>query len=264
VQTDVGSRVKLCFSALRYYPIWLRDKLRQTGLWEDLEQELQLAAWEAEREKLGSHDTCLLASRRIWAFLKAYGYRETRSDGHKSYRNDKLFSSIAQNWELLERALARARSISEVAELRTVGVKWRELFEGQAPRRADFIRDHPQEAILALLRKTPEGISKRDLYTRLALTAHQLDQYCAPLIKQGLIIEVKRLNRSRPLTPLLLAVGSGQQLPLSPVVDRDDRIRHAYLVEGKGIKRIARGFHHSRETVRKALSTGGAQVTGQR
>ena len=69
-------------------------------------------------------------------------------------------------------------------------------------------------------------------------------------------MQVGRKNgRGRPPTPLLIAVEPGQQLPLAPV-DRDERIRHAYFHEGKGIKRIAREFHHARKTVRKAMAPG--------
>ena len=32
-----------------------------------------------------------------------------------------------------------------------------------------------------------------------------------------------------------------------------ERIRQAYLLERKGIKQIAREFHHSKTTVRKAI-----------
>lgn len=35
--------------------------------------------------------------------------------------------------------------------------------------------------------------------------------------------------------------------------ERDERIRHAYFVEGKGISQIAREFHHSSGTVQKAI-----------
>ena len=246
----VNDHVSLCFSQIRHYPITLRDGLRREGLWEDLEQEIHLTAWQAERGGLGVHETCLLAGRQIEVFLKAYGYHRIYHNGHKSYCKDKPLSSIAEEPELQERVLAKARPISEVETKDFVG--WKDLFDGPAPKRADFVRDHPEEAILTMLRKTTGGMSKRDLYDRLVLTASELDRHCAPLIERGLVVEVKRQNTSCPLTPLLLAVESGQQLPLQ-VTDRDERIRHAYFKEGKSKKRIAREGHHCIQTVRKAI-----------
>ena len=241
-EITLPDRIRLCFSVLRYYPITLRDRLRQEGLWEDMEQELHVAAWETERKGLHEHDTCLFASRRIYAFLKAYGYHLTRRDGHKSYCKDKPLSSIAQDPELQETVLARGRPISEL----------------EVPTKARFVRDHPEEAILALLRAIPGGISKRDLYTRLVLTARELDRHCAPLIKQGLVVEVKRENTfGRPLTPLLVAVQPGQTPPTPKLVKTEqmERIRQAYFLERKSIKQIAREFHHSKTTVRKGIRT---------
>jgi len=244
---------RLCFSKLRCISPLLKDWLRQEGVWEDLMQELHLAAWEAWKQGLSKEETFRLTGRRFRAFLKAYGYRSFRRNGHRSLVKDKPFSSIAEDPELLERALARGCPISEMA--RPDSVRWEDLFEGKdrVPRRADFVRDHPEEAILALLRETPGGMSKRDLCTRLVITRRELDRHCAPLIERGLVVEVKRIYTfGRPPTPLLVAAERGLQLPLTPV-DRDERIRYAYFVEGKGIKRIAREFHHSRKTVRKAI-----------
>jgi len=111
--------------------------------------------------------------------------------------------------------------------------------------------------ILVLLRENG-GLSKRDLYTRLQISARELDWYCAPLINQGLIVEVKRENTfGRPPTPLLVAVQPGQTPPTPKLVKTEqmERIRQAYFVEGKSIKQIAREFHHTRRTVRKGIRT---------
>lgn len=121
------------------------------------------------------------------------------------------------------------------------GFSWRERW-----------RENPQQAILAFLRGNG-GVSKRDLYTRLVLTARELDGHCAPLIEQGLIHEVKRQNASgRWPTPLLVA---GPAPEAETGVDKRERIRQAYL-QGKAIKQIAREFHHARKTVRKAIAPG--------
>ncbi len=113
-------------------------------------------------------------------------------------------------------------------------------------------------SILALVRGNG-GLSKRQLYTRLQIPARLLDQLCAPLIKQCLVIEIKRENTlGRPLTPLLVAVQPGRALPVPKLVktERTERIRQAYFQEGKSIKQISREFHHTRRTVRKAIRGG--------
>ena len=95
-------------------------------------------------------------------------------------------------------------------------------------------------------------MSRRDLYTRLNLSPRELGWYCDPLVRQGLIMEMKRENgRGRPPTPLLMAAQPGEPLP-EPKPDKMERIRKAYS-EGKGIKQIAREFHHATRTVRKAI-----------
>ena len=43
--------------------------------------------------------------------------------------------------------------------------------------------------------------------------------------------------------------------------ERDERIRHAYFVEGKSIKQIEREFHHGCGTVRKAIRYSGLKCS---
>ncbi|GAI67754.1 unnamed protein product, partial [marine sediment metagenome] len=40
--------------------------------------------------------------------------------------------------------------------------------------------------------------------------------------------------------------------------ERDERIRHAYFVDGKTVSQIEREFHHSQKTVRKVIRSGAA------
>lgn len=111
---------------------------------------------------------------------------------------------------------------------------------------------NPKETILALLRANG-GMSKRQMYMRLKTSARELEWHLAPLIEQGLVREARRENScGRPLTPLLLAVRPGEPVP-EPKPDKMERIRQAYFLEGKGINQIAREFHHSKKTVRKAI-----------
>lgn len=224
---------KLCYSKVRYLSILLRDRLQREGLWEDLMQEVHLAAWEAWQKGLSEREIYRLAARRLYAFLKNCGYVAYRSGYYKPERS---FSSISEDHELVENVLTKSSS---------------------AP---GFVRpgDHLQETILATLRNNG-GLSKRDLYTRLRISAQELDWHCAPLIKQRLLIEVMRENSiGRPLTPLLVAVQPGQALPVPKLVktERTERIRQAYFLERKSIKRIAREFHHSKTTVRRAIRGG--------
>jgi len=111
------------------------------------------------------------------------------------------------------------------------------------------------QTILALLKRNG-GMSKRDLYNRLGMSVAELDRRCAPLIRQGLVAEIKReFTFGRSCTPLLVAVQPGQPLPTPPKVktEQTERIRHAYFVEKRKIKQIAREMHHSVTTVRKAI-----------
>lgn len=234
---------KACYRAVRYLPILLRDKLHQEGIWEDFRQELRLVAWEAEREHLSEGDTFRLAARRIYAFLRAYGYWVYR---HCYYKPEKPLSSLISAEDEDDEARQEERLLAREIPAPAY-IAWREPLD---------------ERVMALL-KASGGLSKRDLYYRLGISARELEWHLSPLLKQGLVIEVKRPNRSRPLTPLLLAVEPGQQLPLSPVVDRDEQIRHAYFVEGRGIKQIAREFQHSKRTVRDALIDAGAEIKGK-
>jgi len=136
--------------------------------------------------------------------------------------------------------------------------RWRDNGKEEKPKRIPARNWYDlEETILTILREN-RGLSKRDLYTRLSISPWELDWHLAPLVKQGLIREVKRENgRGRPLTPLLVAGPVRIQEESIVQVDRDERIRQAYFLEGKGIKWIARELHHSCQTVRKAIRTEG-------
>jgi hypothetical protein len=231
---------RLCYSAVRHLSVLLRDRLHQEGLWEDLMQEVHLAAWESWQKGLSDREAYRLAARRIYAFLKACGYVGYR----KGYcKLERPFSFISEDREVVENVLARAGPASGF-------MGW---------------QDHLEETILSILRESPGGLSRRDLYTRLRISAQELQWHCAPLLKQRLITEVKRENgRGRPPTPLLVA--DPAQIPEESKikVDRDERIRQAYFLEGKGIKWIERELHHNRHTVRKAIMRGTLVLASRR
>ncbi len=233
---------RMCFSKFRFLPARIKEQLQREGLWDDLVQETYLTAWEAWQKGLSNRETYRLMGRRVYAFLKGYGYQVY---GHHYYRVERPLSAIAQDQKQEDRIL---ESVRDSPSSSFIGWK-----------------DSVAEAVLVLLRGNG-GLSKRQIYTRLQISARELDWHYAPLIKQGLIMEVKRENAcGRPPTPLLVAVKLGQKLLMPEMVktERTEGIRKAYFLEGKSIKQISREFHHTRRTVRKAIRDGArAVVTG--
>jgi len=81
VDAELGSAdqaARMCFSKFRFLPALLKEQLQREGLWDDLVQETYLTAWEAWRKGLSDRETYQLMGRRIYAFLKGYGYRVYR------------------------------------------------------------------------------------------------------------------------------------------------------------------------------------------
>ncbi len=224
--------VRRCYSAVRCLSVMLRDKLHQEGLWEDLMQEIEIAAWEAGRKGLNDTDARRLAARRLYAFIRASGYIPYRT-GY--YKPERPFAAVFADMtdEVQEIILSKASPTFSF-----VGY-WNGL----------------KDIILAIVRESPTGISKRDLCSRLRITARELDWQCEPLVKQGMVRVVKRQNRvGRPRTPLLVDASAVIPEDIIVQVDRDEEIRQAHL-EGMGVKRIARELHHSRKTVTRAIRT---------
>jgi hypothetical protein len=224
----------LSISRLRWLSVDMKDLLRKEGLWEDLIQELYTAALFAWKHGMDEAETRRCAQRYIYAFLKAYGFR------------------------LYCRGYVRP-------EIPLFGV-FRDVFNrGIAPRDAPpmpFISRngaHLDEKMLDFLRKHPEGLTRSKVAMTFQIPVQEVDWCLAPMIRQGKVAEIKRENtRGRPLTPLLMALESGHVLPQPRMVktERDERIRHAYFVEGKSIKQINRELHHDKRTVRKAIHQG--------
>ena len=234
---DAHNVSRICFTKFRFIPACIKDELRRRDLWDDLIQETYLTAWESYQNGLSISDTRHLIERRLYAFFRAYGYRRYR---HCYYRPEKVFSSVAKDGAHEEELLATAHPASP-----------KPIFSG----------DNLGEKILAMLREHPEGMAKNKLYSRLGISAQELEWQCRPLIEQGLVVEVKRESfRGRPLGPLLVAVQPGRTLPELPVPSAKlsrtevfERIRQAHLVEGKSIRQIAVELHHDRRTIREAL-----------
>ncbi len=115
-------------------------------------------------------------------------------------------------------------------------------------------REYLDERILELLCKKPQGVSRRDLCTRLQVPIMQLKRNLNRLIERHQVIVVRRENtRGRPPSPLLFIAGA--EIPKEKMVkeERDDRIRQAYFIEGWSIKRINRELHHHRKLIRRAI-----------
>ena len=127
------------------------------------------------------------------------------------------------------------------------------------PARFNWGRDHLDERILELLRKNPQGLTKRGLSARLHIYIRELNRYLVRLIRKQQVIAVKRENtRGRPRGPLLLIAGA--EIPEEKMVkeERDERIKQAYFMEGWSIKRIKRELHHDKRTIRRAIRSGEA------
>jgi hypothetical protein len=234
MRVDLGPanhHAALCISRLRWLSVDMKDLLRKEGLWEDLIQELYAAALFAWKQGMDEAETRRYAHRRIYAFLKAYGFR------------------------LYCRGYVRP-------EMPLFGVFADVFNRGIAPRDAPampFISgndNHLDEKILDFLRKHPEGLTRAKVAMNFQISVLEADLHLAPMIEQGKVAQMKRENtRGRPPTPLLVALEPGQVLPEPKMVKAEqmERIRQAYFAEGKSIKQIAREFHHCRRTVRKAI-----------
>lgn len=221
----------LCISRIRWLSPILREELQKESLWDDLTQEMYVAAFFAWKQGMDDAETRRYAARCLYAFLKAYGFRRYRRGYYK-----------------FERALFSLYDFNK-------GIPNKNITPSPFP----FGADHLEKEILDLLKRHPEGLTRRSVCRIFQIPLLETKAYLAQLISKGLVVEIKRENtRGRPPTPLLVAVEPGQTLPEPKMVKRaqTERIRHAYFVEGKSIKRIAREWHHDRRIVRKAIATG--------
>ena len=104
--------------------------------------------------------------------------------------------------------------------------RWQQLL----PARFNLERDHPGERILELLRKKPQGVSRRDLATRLWIPVWELNWYLKQFIESQQVIAVERENtRGRPPSPLFFIAGFEIPEDKKVKTPRDERIRQAYL-----------------------------------
>ena len=133
--------------------------------------------------------------------------------------------------------------------------RWQQLL----PARFNLERDHPGERILELLRKKPQGVSRRDLATRLWIPVWELNRHLKQFIDSQQVIAVERENtRGRPPSPLFFIAGVEIPEAMKVKTPRDERIRQAYFKEGWSIKRIKRELHHDKRTIHRAIQKGRA------
>jgi hypothetical protein len=219
----------LCISRVRWLSLHLRYVLKKDGIWEDLMQELYSAAFDAWKSGMDDAETRRFAQRRIYSFLKAYGFR--LHCGHY-LKHEKPLESVFDG--IFDRGIApRDHQPTHFISQRD---------------------DHLDEKILALIRKHPEGFTRWQLSASFQVPVREVSWYLAPMIKKGEVVEIKRENtRGRPLSPLLFLAGAEKPEGNRGKTERDEHIRQAYFVEGKSIKQIAREFHHDRRTVRRAI-----------
>ena len=220
----------LCISRVRWLSLHLRYTLRKDGIWEDLMQELRSTAFEAWKSGMDDSETRRFAQRRLYAFLKSYGFRLHLGGWH---RCERTLESVYPGMD--DRGIA-PKDDSPM---------------GLISRRDD----HLDEKILALLRKHSEGLTRWKLSTHFQVPVWEVSSYLAPMIKKGEVIEIKREStRGRPPTPLLLIAGATIPEEKHVKEERDERIRQAYFKEGWSIKRINRELHHDKRTIRRALN----------
>jgi len=234
---EANPYARMCLSQLRFKGCLLKNELRRDGLWDDLIQEIYATAWEAWQKRMNEQETRRFVGRRIYAFLKACGYRGYRGAYIKP---EKPFAVVFKDIDNSDEILRPLES----------------------PPMPYFGGSNLGEPILQLLRQAEgmKGMKRSELYHHLKISAQELEWHLAPLLKSRQIVEVKRENcNGRPRGSLLLI--AGVPIPEEKMVKTEmmERIRRAYFVEGKSIKGIAREFHHDRRKVHRAIRSSPAQ-----
>jgi hypothetical protein len=225
----VNHHAALCMSRIRWLSLQMRIILKKEGIWEDLMQELYSAAFDAWKSGMDDAETRSFAQKRIYSFLKAYGFR--LQCGHY-LKPEKALDSVYEG--IFDRGLAPG-----------------DYQPGYFISHKD---DHLDEKFLALLRKHPEGLTRGQLSAPFQVPVREASWYLDSMIEKGEVVEVKRENtRGRPFTPLYFIAGGEKPAGTMVRTERDERIRQAYFVEGKSIKRIVREFHHTKRTVHRAI-----------
>jgi transposase len=224
---EADEHARWTFSRLRFMTCLLKDELRRDGHWDDFTQELYATAYQAWQQGLDMDQTRRYASRRIHAFLKAYGYRAYRN----SYiRQETAFSASFPDWQTIN------------------------LPSLEKPRYKSFDYDVGlKEGIVRNLSLHSQGMTRSHLSQNLEAPVTEIQRFLDSLIKEGKVIEVKREHFDSRLTPLYLMAGS--QLPAQYQAQKEtyERIRRAHFVEGLSMSRIAQEYSCHWNTVQKII-----------
>ena len=224
---EANEHARWAFGKLRFVSCLLKDELRRDGHWDDFTQELYGTAYHAWQQGLDVNETRRLASRRIHAFLKAYGYKAYRN----SYvRQETAFSASFPDWQTVN------------------------LPSLERPRYKSFDYDvNLKEGIIRNLSRHSQGMTRSHLSMNLEAPVTEVQRFLDSLVKEGRIKEVKRENWDSRLTPLYLIAGSEIPKECRVHMETFERIRRAYFIEGLSMDHIAREYHYPWHMVNKAI-----------
>jgi len=92
----------LCISRVRWLSPSMKYLMRKERIWEDLIQEMYAAAFFAWKQGMDDTEARRFAARRLYAFLKAYGFRHYRG---RYIKREKPLESVF-NFNIADRGLA--------------------------------------------------------------------------------------------------------------------------------------------------------------
>ncbi|RLC61966.1 MAG: hypothetical protein DRI01_07660 [Chloroflexi bacterium] len=117
-----------------------------------------------------------------------------------------------------------------------------------------YSSDHLDEKILAYIRNHPQGVTRTRIAASFQIMVIEVQRYLTRFKEKGLVFETRRESiRGRPAGSLIFATGQTPPGMKAVATERDERIRHAYFVEGKSIKQIKRELHHDKRIIRRAI-----------
>ena len=269
------------FSRLRFLTCLLKDELRRDSLWDDFTQELYATAYDAWQQGMDITETRRYASRRIHTFLKSYGYKAYRNSYvrqetpfaatfpdwlvenlpaadqplHKSFDYDiGLKASIERNLQNHPQGMTRSRlSTNLEAPVKDIQRFLDSLVkEGKV---VEFKREtwdgHITPLYFVAGAKLPEASNVRtEMYERIRRA----------YFEEGLSVNRICEEYHHSETTVKEAIRTAPAF-LRPVIPQRKRrqmemyqeIRRLYLLEGKSSRQIASEYHHSLQTVAKAI-----------
>jgi len=100
-------------AALRQLPRLLRDELRSRQLWEDIQQEVVLAAFIAQQSRLSLKETWRLVDKAVYEALVAMGLRKPKGTGRWEWWEvtETDYLGDGEHQPLAERAIMRQGAV---------------------------------------------------------------------------------------------------------------------------------------------------------